>query len=131
MCNIWHSRYKMVDSEFALCEPLISLQAILLGISPHPELLEQHLCLAAKISMKQGNMSFACGSMQRLQMWFASQSDGQSLGHPSPWWIREAKVLLCPPPPSLLFALLSLSLVPMRGVPARYICGKIAFLSCR
>ena len=131
MCNIWHSRYKMVDSEFALCEPLISLQAILLGISPHPELLEQHLCLAAKISMKQGNMSFACGSMQRLQMWFASQSDGQSLGHPSPWWIREAKVLVGPPPPSLLFALLSLSLVPMRGVPARYICGKIAFLSCR
>jgi len=97
MCNIWHSRYKMVDSEFALCEPLISLQAILLGISPHPELLEHHLCLAAKISMKQGNMSFARGSMQRLQMWFASESDGQSLGHPSPWWIREAKVLVCPP----------------------------------
>ena len=94
ICNIWHRRYDKLDSEFALCEPLISLHAILLRLSPHPELLEKHMCLAAKVAMKQGNMSFARGSMQKLQMWAASQSDAQGQGHPRAWWIRDAKVLV-------------------------------------
>jgi len=94
MCNVWHRRYDMLDSEFARYETLISLHAILLSLSPHPELLEKHLCLAAKIAMKQGNMSFARGSMQKLQMWAASQSDPQRQGHPRAWWIRDAKVLV-------------------------------------
>ena len=94
ICNIWHRRYDKLDSEFALCEPLISLHAILLRLSPHPELLEKHLCLAAKVSMKQGNMSFARGSMQKLQMWAASQSAAHGQGHPRAWWIRDAKMLV-------------------------------------
>ena len=88
----WHSRYRQVDNNFALCEPLISVHTILLGMSPVPALLDEHLCLAAKISMKQGNMSFARASMQKLQMFAASH--GKGLGEPSAWWIREAKLLV-------------------------------------
>jgi len=95
MRNIWHMRYKEFDYNFTLCEPLISLHTILLGISPCSKLLETHLCLAAKISMKQGNMSFARSSMQKLQMWAASHNGGKVLVDPSSWWIREAKVLVC------------------------------------
>ena len=100
----WHSRYRQVDCNFALCEPLISVHTILLGMSPVPALLDEHLCLAAKISMKQGNMSFARASMQKLQMFAASH--GKALGEPSAWWIREAKLLVrvtlhpLPRPPS-------------------------------
>lgn len=90
----WHSRYRQVDYNFALCEPLISVHTILLGISPFPMLLDEHLCLAAKVSMKQGNMSFARAAMQKLQMFAASHRNGKGLGEPSPWWIREAKLLV-------------------------------------
>jgi hypothetical protein len=93
MRNIWHGRYKEFDYDFTLCEPLISVHSILLGISPCARLLDEHLCLAAKISMKAGNMSFARCSMQKLQMCAASLHDGKGLGEASSWWIREAKVL--------------------------------------
>ena len=89
--DVWHSRYKQVDYQFPLWEPLISLHTILLGISPCSKLLDEHLCLAAKLSMKQGNMSFARCSMQKLQI---SQMRSKSHVSPSPWWIREAKVLV-------------------------------------
>ena len=91
MLRIWHSRYKEYDYNFTLCEPLISLHAILLGISPCSSLLDEHLCMAAKLSMKSGNMSFARGSMHKLQMWASSR---RALDEPSYWWIREAKVLV-------------------------------------
>jgi len=90
----WHNSYKHVDYNFALCEPLISVHTILLGISPFPALLDEHLCLAAKISMKQGNLSFARASMQKLQMFAAAHNPGKGLGEPSPWWIRDAKLLV-------------------------------------
>ena len=93
--NIWHCRYRQIDSNFPLCEPLISLHTILLSLSAYPQLLEDHLCLAAKVSMKQGNMSFARCSMQKLWMWTASHKDGRGEGEPSSWWIRAAKVLVC------------------------------------
>ena len=95
MCSVWHSRYRTVDLDFSLCEPLISVHSILLSIAPHSDLLVMHLCLAAKISMKQGNMSFARGSMHKLQMWVASHKGSKGLEEPDPWWIREAKILVC------------------------------------
>lgn len=87
----WEQRYKSLENRFSLQEPAIALHCVLLGLCKSDYIKEQ-LCMAAKHSLKQGNVSYARCSMQRLQV-LQTRDREAGMSQEQSVWLRQAKVL--------------------------------------
>jgi hypothetical protein len=98
----WHTRYAAFEHDFGLVEPCVSMHTALLSIcsrSLHAEdpirtQLGDHLCRAAKMASRHGNMAFARAALQRMRLYHPSAFEAPKPHEvPSAWRIREAKTL--------------------------------------
>jgi hypothetical protein len=92
----WHKRYAAFEHDFGLVEPCVSMHTALLSICSRREdsNLGDHLCRAAKMASRHGNMAFARAALQRLRLHHPSAFEAPKEHEvPSAWRIREAKTL--------------------------------------